>query len=99
MADVVKYLLAFGGGVSLTAAVAIVVFLNPDKAEIWFSWLLALVSKINHGLEKQYVKHDLQGRINDFGHQVETEAPFLAATRVRIEFAKETGREAFLKGD
>ena len=99
MADAVKYLLTFGGGVGLASAIAIVIFLNPDKAEIWFAWLLALLSKVHGGLEKQYVKHDLQGRINDFGHQVETEAPFLAATRVRIEFVTETEREAFLKGD
>jgi hypothetical protein len=99
MADAVKYLLAFGGGVGIAAAIAIVIFLNPDKAEIWYSWILALAAKVFGGLEKQYVKHDLQGRINDFGHQVETEAPFLAATRVRIEFASETNREAFLKGD
>jgi len=99
MADAVKYLLGFGAGAGLVGAIAVIIFLNPEKAQIWFSWLWKGLSKLYRGAEKQYIKYDLQGRINDFGRQVGSEAPFLAATQVRVEFTKEAEREAFLKGD
>ncbi len=76
-----------------------IVFLNPDKAQIWASWFWAGLSKFYRGAQKQYTKYDLQGRINEFGREVGREAPFLAATQVRVEFTKEAEREAFLKGD
>jgi hypothetical protein len=99
MAEAVKYLMAYGAGVGTVAAILIIVYLNPEKAQIWFSWVLGGVSKAYGGLDRQYVKYDLQGRINDFSRQLGTEAPFLAATRVKVEFAQESEREAFLKGD
>jgi hypothetical protein len=99
MAAAVKYLLAYGAGAGTVAAIVLVIFLNPEKSQIWFSWLLGGLSKVFTGLERQYVKYDLQGRINDFGRRVGSEAPFLAATQVRVEFTKEAEREAFLKGE
>jgi hypothetical protein len=99
MTDAIKYLLSFGAGVSITAAIVLVIFLNPDKAQIWASWFWAGLSKVYRGAQKKYTKYDLQGHINDFSREVGTEAPFLAATQVRVEFTKEAEREAFLRGD
>jgi hypothetical protein len=99
MADVLKYLLVYGAGAGTVVFVGLIIFLNPEKSQIWFSWLLAGISRVYGGLEKQYVKYDLQGRINDFGRQVGSEAPFLAATKVRVELTREAERESFLKGE
>ena len=90
MAEAIKYLLAYGAGVGTVAAILIIIFLNPEKAQIWFSWILGGVSKVYGGLDREYVKYDLQGRINDFGRQLGAEAPFLAATQVKVEIAKES---------
>ena len=99
MAEAVKYLLAYGAGAGTVAAIAIIIFLNPEKAQIWFALMLSAVSKVFGSVERHHIKYDLQGRINDFGRQLGNEAPFLAATKVRIEFAKESERESFLKGE
>jgi hypothetical protein len=93
-----RLLLLLGGGASVGVVIAILLLLNPEKVEIWSSMLWRALSKIGtffKSAHKQYVKHDLQGRLNEFSKSLLREAPFLAATRAQVEW---TGSEVTRKG-
>lgn len=97
------YILGGGSTGALTAIVIITIVLirNPEKIDKWialiFRWLNS-VKFIFRFAHKQYIRHDLQGRVNEFTKGLSKEAPFLASTRIRVELiASNITRESFLK--
>ncbi len=81
------------GGWALVVGVAIFIFLNPEKVEKWaalFWLLLSRLGSLFRSAHKQYVRHDLQGRINEFVKRVGNAAPYLATRRIRIEWTDAT---------
>jgi len=76
-------------------------FFNPDVFEKWLSIFYKIAAKlpfIFQTAHKQYVKFDLQGRINSFTKDVSKEAPFLETTRIKVEFIDENlSKKAFLE--
>ncbi len=104
MSEVVeKILLAlgsiFGGGV----LIAILIFLNPDKAEKWWALLVKGALNLHFGakaLHKHYVRHDFQGRVNEFVKKNCPALPGAAADRVRLEWVDgSVSKQAILDGD
>ncbi len=88
-------------------AFLIFLFMNPEKADKWqaliWKWLSGINKFSKHlfkGAHKRYVKHDLQGRINEFTKKVAYAAPFLQNSRVRIELVGgEVNRQSSLRED
>lgn len=99
MGTIVAVLLGISGG-SVLVAILLLLFLHPSEADKWRSiiWnLLAKIPTIFRSAKKQYIRFDLQGRLNSFSRRAAHEAPFVSTTRVAIEYvAPDLSREAFL---
>ncbi len=86
-------------------SVFLVVFFltHPEKVEIWSALIAKALSRIKvwfRGAHKHYVKHELQGRVNEFTSKVSKQAPYLGATKCRVEWETgDTDKKAFLEGD
>ena len=98
MVDVIiKYLLPI-----LTPPLAIIVLLLfiPEKIEKWSALLWKVVATIAKGLtsaHKRYLKHDLQGRVNDFVKHLRKEVPTLSSEKLKIEWVDPAvRRESFI---
>ncbi|MCH7811446.1 MAG: hypothetical protein IH958_02350 [Chloroflexi bacterium] len=97
-------LLAVLGPTTLLILVGVYIFLmHPEKIMIWSGiiWrLLSMLGALFKGAHKQYVRLDLQGRLNEFAKKMENEAPFLAGTRVHVEWIDpDSTRKSFLEDD
>ena len=102
MSQVIAYLIAvFGGGFVVLIPIVTVIFLYPEKVEKWCALLwrfLSFFGSLFRGAHRQYVKLDLQGRLNEFSKGLARDAPFLAETRVEIKWVDEdVTRKAFLE--
>ena len=96
----VALLAALGGAGGVAVIIAIIVLLNPEKVDIWVAlfWrFLSFFGGVARGAKKRYVKHDLQGRLNVFSKGLHKDAPFLAETKVQVEFTDEITKKAFLE--
>lgn len=75
----------------------------PEKAEKWSALAAKGLSNIKglfRGAQKHYLKHDLQGRVNEFTSKVSKQAPYLGTTKCRLEWETgDTDKIAFLRGD
>jgi hypothetical protein len=105
MEDVTKTLVTllvggFGGGILVAIIIVLLIALNPEKFEIWVSLFFRILSHCGNlfrSVHKAYVKHDLQGRVNDFTKGLRKDAPFLAETRVKLEYVDtDVDRKSFL---
>ena len=101
MATLITLILAVGG-ISVPVAVVIYLLLFPEKIEIWSSLLWKAISNIKRFAtfaRKRYLKHDLQGRINEFSRGLSEKAPYLASKRVQVEWteAQDVTRKGFLQ--
>ncbi|MBU4251791.1 MAG: hypothetical protein KKC39_02845 [Candidatus Omnitrophica bacterium] len=91
----IKYLAAFLGGGGL---VLVLIFLNPEKAEIWASKFWRLVRFIWKGAEKKYIAHDIQGHVNDFNKKLVGEIHNYESTAIKIKWIEQEETESsFLK--
>lgn len=95
---IIAFLLGtFGSG----AAIAILIFLNPNKVEQWGSIIGYSLSKLGgvfNSLHKTAVKLDLQGYINDYVSEFSKDLPFLESKKVKVEFVDQTiSRKSFLE--
>lgn len=84
----------------LPALIVGVLLFFPEKIEKWSAlfWkglhLLHLGVKSAH---KTYVKHDLQGRVNDFVRRLKKHTPSLASEKLKIEWVNQAAsRESFI---
>jgi hypothetical protein len=91
------------GGGALFVSIILYGLTHPEKVQIWSAMLARAGSHLGRlfrGAHKHYVKHELQGRLNQFTKRVSRQAPYLEATKCRIKW--ETGqldRKAFLAED
>jgi hypothetical protein len=101
MSQLIPYLLGtLGGGSAVLIIVVILLLLHPEKVDKWCALLWRLASAFGtlfRGAHKQYVRLDLQGRLNEFARGLEKDAPFLASTRVQIEWTdQDVTKKGFL---
>ncbi len=99
MTEALKDLAVALAGASVPLIVIVVLLLNPEKAQIWGSMLWKLLSLVWSGAHRTYVRLDLEGRLNDFARKLGTDAPYLAGSRVKVEFTDGMDRKAFFDGD
>jgi hypothetical protein len=102
MSQLIAYLLGtLGGGSAVLIMGVALLLLHPEKVDKWCALLWRLLTAFGtlfRGAHKQYVRRDLQGRINEFARGLAKDAPFLASTRVQIEWTDEDiTRKGFLE--
>lgn len=102
MSSLITLLLVALGGISVPAVAIIFLLFYPEKIEIWSSLLWKAISNIKQFAgfaHKRYVKHDLQGRINEFTKGLSKKAPYLASKQVQVQWteAEDTSRDSFLR--
>lgn len=72
----------------------------PEKIEKWSALLWKGLHLLHIGIKsahKTYVKHDLQGRVNDFVRRLKKHVPSLDSEKLRIEWVNQAAtRESFI---
>lgn len=100
MDELIKTLAPWLSSLSIGTIILLIVLLNPEKIEIWSAMLWRLLDKLGilfKSANKKYIKHDLQGRINQFVKNIAKDAPFLVSSKVRIEWVDgEITKKSFL---
>ncbi len=104
MAGITELIYTLLGGTTVASVLLIYFALNPEKIEKWaaiFWKILQVIPLLWAYANKKYVKHDIQGRVNDFAKRLRKLAPALPNVGVRIEWSENrTSRKAFLdKGE
>lgn len=92
MSSLITLLVVSITGVSLWVALVLYILFFPEKIEIISSWFwlgLSKIKKFAGFAHKQYVKHDLQGRLNDYMRKVKGQAPYLAGSRFKVEYTEQ----------
>lgn len=80
------------------AAPVVLALANYEKFEKLLAGLFKFFTGLFKGAHKQYLKHDLQGRVNEFAKELKRDAPFLAEARIQVEFVDESvDRKSFLE--
>jgi len=89
----------FGVGV----LVLLLIYFTPNQFEKWLAMVMKAAIKLKIGaraLHKQYVRHDFQGRVNEFVKENCPVLPGAAADRVRLEWVDSTvSKQAILDGN
>lgn len=70
---------------------------HPEKVEIWSSLTYRLFAWVNSKMECRYIASDIQGKVNLFSKSLSKDAENLIPYGLKIEWVKETEKEAFLK--
>jgi len=91
MDTLITYLATFVGGGGL---ILILIFLNPEKAEIWASKFWKFVKVIWKGAEKRYIAHDVQGHINDFNKKLKDEVQNYESVGIKIKWVEKGETES-----
>lgn len=91
MDNLILFLVASVGGSSLLLVVFIIFTLvsNPEKIEKWAAILnkvLAGFGNLFKSAHRNYVKYDLQGRVNSFIKDTAKSAPYLEDVKIAIEW-------------
>lgn len=85
MADVVKVLLA-GGAVGIVLVAIYVIYMTPDRAAVWGSWLWRLGATIFHRVDKKAVALHLEGRFNGMSTVLAGRAHAERAPGVKVQW-------------
>jgi len=101
--ELAKQILTWLSGVGTAGVILVYLLLHPEKIEKWSALLWRFLSNLGTFFKfahKQYVKHDMQSRVNEFARGLSKDAPFLASKRVRVEWVgPDMTRENFLQDD
>lgn len=97
MLEIIKYLVPGGSGLF---ALLLLLLLWPEKIEKWSALLWKLLDKLRilcGVAHKRYVKHDIQGRVNDFTKRLAQEIPTFRSLGINIEWITgSTSRQSFI---
>ena len=69
-----------------------IVLYNPEKVQIWSSIIWKMLNGCGSIIKiasKNYIKYDLQGRVNDFTRKLDKEVPGISKDKLRIEWVEE----------
>jgi hypothetical protein len=97
MDTILRYLLPT---LSLPVIIVLLLLFMPEKIEKWSALLWKCLSGLFRVAHKRYVKHDLQGRVNEFIKQLRRQVPGVADAKLRVEWVDPlTPRKSFIEGD
>lgn len=89
MDNLIKALLVLVPSITIPIILLIYLLFFPEKIEILASFLWKLLSKIKCFFafaRKKYIKHDLQGRVNEFVKNLSGKIPNLESKKIRIDW-------------
>ena len=75
----------------------VIIFLNPDKAQIWASGVFERFVGLHSFFHRRAVTGRMEGTINRFAKSFHEEGHGILPYTLRIEWVKEMDREAFLR--
>lgn len=84
--EAAKYL---SSAIICSIIVGYIVFTNPDKVQQWLSLFWKIVSIFWHAAGKKVIKHDIEGRINEFSKYMTEEIPGIDVTGIQIQWIEE----------
>lgn len=97
--DLFIKILGIGSSSGIVLIIVCLMFF-PEKIEKWSALVWKLLSKIGGVFKfahKKYVKHDLQGRVNDFVRNLKKETPCITTERLKIEWIEPSAtKESFI---
>lgn len=101
MEDFVKYVVVpFLSSLPLVVVGLLLLLYFPEKIEKWSALFWKVLSKFGNLFRfanKKYVKHDLQGRVNDFVRKLRKSVPEIGQERLRVEWVDpSTPRKSFI---
>ena len=76
-------------GIPPAGVLAVLLLFFPEKIEKWSAllWkLLTTIKGISRSARKQYIKHDLQGRVNDFSKRMRQRTPGTFPEKLELEW-------------
>lgn len=80
--------------------VLFLVFLYPEKFEIWASIFWKHIRRFWKGAEKKFIAHDIQGRINEYSKRIKMEVHGFENVGIKLSWIEENETQAsFLKDD
>lgn len=100
MDEIIRLLTPWLFGAFGPFALLVLLLFVPEKIEKWSAllWkLLSLFGNIFRSAHRQYVKHDLQGRVNDFAKRLRRDVSRMPEEKLRVEWIDPTvTRESFI---
>ncbi len=90
MTEILKLIATFLiGSFGTTAAIILLIYFSPEKAEKWWSIFLRALMAIGvstRTLHKKYLQHDIQSRVNHFVKKECSQLPGSAAQKAKIQW-------------
>ena len=100
METIIKYLVIWLPGLTPAALFFIALLFYPEKIEKWSALLWKLLNSfggIFRTAHKRYVKHDLQGRVNEFVKYTSKNVPGLSEEKLQIQWVDpDMKRDSFI---
>lgn len=92
--ELILPVISFFGG---TGVILLVVFLFPEKVEIWASKFWKIISFFLKRFEKKYIATDIQGHINNFNKEIKKKVKNYEPVKVKIQWIQKGNVNAFFK--
>ena len=99
VAEILKYILS---GLSPVTVLVVVLLFFPEKIEKWSALLWKCIGALGNWLRfarKRAIKHDLQGRVNDFVRRLRKEVPGSFNDKLEIEWIESSTKRSALLAD
>jgi len=90
----VTVIFSFFGGVGV---IGLLIFLFPEKVQIWSSYGWKFLKVIFKGAEKKYIACDIQGHINDYNNIINKKVRAYEPVGVQIKWIEKANVESFFK--
>lgn len=90
MSEILKVVIP---SLSVGGLLLLLLLLVPEKIEKWSALLWKALSQLRgifSSAHKKYLKHDIQGRVNDFSKRLRKKTPGLADERISVHFVDPT---------
>lgn len=85
MLEIIKYLVPGGSGLLV---LLLLLLFWPEKIEKWSALFWKFLNGLQilcHIANKRYIKHDIQGRVNEFTKALAREIPTLRPLGIKVE--------------
>jgi len=97
MLEIIKYLVPGGSG---PLVLLLLLLLWPEKIETWSALLWRFLNQLRilyHIANKRYIKHDIQGRVNEFTRRLAREVPTFRPLGIKVEWiSASTTKQSFI---
>lgn len=75
----------------------IIIFLNPEKAQVWSSWVTQGLASTNSYFARRTISGRIQGMVNQFSKTFDKESAGIMPYTLKIEWLKDIDKDALLQ--